>query len=479
MMDEQNEKITNILKSKKARYGTFSLLLGVLAFIAFVAVNILAQNINKTVDLSSNKMFSISDATKTILSNLNENVTIYALFKTGQENPVYKEVLEQYAQNSSKIKLEYKDPSLYPAFANAYGSDGAVPEQNSIIIEGGSKFKVIPPDELVTYEMDYQTYQTYVSAVNIEPKVTNAIEFVLQNTTTVVYVLEGHNERGLNEEAAAALEDINFEVQNWNIFNQGVPDGESILYMTTPSQDYSADEASVISEYLKKGGRAVFSLGYMDFPHPNIESVLKEYGVNTQNIFIIEGDPNYQPSLNPTYLMPSYAEHEITSTLIQKNIPVYVFAPQGIEIFADESDTLSVAPLLTTTNKAYGKVDPASESISKEENDIDGPFTIASAVTASNSEGEQTFNTRICVITAEYLPFENSGGNFEFFTSMFNWVAERGAVSTYIAPKSLLTTETMNMSQLTSAIISAFSVIILPIAIFITGAVIVLRRNKK
>ena len=58
---------------------------------------------------------------------------------------------------------------------------------------------------------------------------------------------------------------------------------------------------------------------------------------------------------------------------------------QSIKTLDSKSDDITVTDMLTSTSSAYLKADPENmESLSKEENDESGPFTLAAAITGSH-----------------------------------------------------------------------------------------------
>ncbi len=100
----------------------FTLLLG---FLLLVGVNYLAQTMlnSKVVDITENKVFTVSKNTKQIISELKEPITIRYFFSESQANglPIFQNhavrvrgLLEQYAALSDgKIKVTYYNPKAF------------------------------------------------------------------------------------------------------------------------------------------------------------------------------------------------------------------------------------------------------------------------------------------------------------------------------------------------------------------------------
>ena len=93
----------NIFTDKKIRYGAFSTVI-TLVFIAFlIVVNLVIGELDYKIDMTSAETYSISDTTKELLSGLDEDITIYTMFKTGGRDSIVTrvgKVLDQYARDS-------------------------------------------------------------------------------------------------------------------------------------------------------------------------------------------------------------------------------------------------------------------------------------------------------------------------------------------------------------------------------------------
>ena len=75
-------KKTNILqsfKSKKFKYGGYATVMTAIVIAAVIVVNLLAGLIPLRLDLTRNKLYTLSEQTYDVLKNLDEDVTIYLL----------------------------------------------------------------------------------------------------------------------------------------------------------------------------------------------------------------------------------------------------------------------------------------------------------------------------------------------------------------------------------------------------------------
>ncbi len=99
-----------------------------------VVANMLADRYNKSFDTTSNKRYSLSDQTKKIVGGLKQNATI-TYFNQSTRFQQGKDLLDQYANLSPKVRVEYVDPDKNPQLARAAG----VREFGTAVVQIGAK----------------------------------------------------------------------------------------------------------------------------------------------------------------------------------------------------------------------------------------------------------------------------------------------------------------------------------------------------
>ena len=72
----------------------------------------------------------------------------------------------------------------------------------------------------------------------------------------IVYTLEGHGEADLPETFADQLEKENIETKSLSLLTvDEIPEDAAALMIYAPASDLSAEEAKMLSEYVKSGGK--------------------------------------------------------------------------------------------------------------------------------------------------------------------------------------------------------------------------------
>lgn len=110
----------------------------------------------------------------------------------GSEDDTIEKLLEHYDELSDHIKVETKDPDLYPKFTSQY-TDQTV-AANSVIVVCGDKSKVVSNSDMWETSTNYQTYQTQTTGFDGEGQITSAITYVTSENNPKVYWVTGHGE---------------------------------------------------------------------------------------------------------------------------------------------------------------------------------------------------------------------------------------------------------------------------------------------
>lgn len=475
-------KFVKSFGDKKFRYGAFSTLTVIFVIAVLVVINLVVGQLDLKFDLSVDKLYSLSQETKDILAEVTEDVTIYALFRTGQEDTLYKELLDEYQSNSKTVKVVYKDPYLYPQFVEDYRTDETEIPVNSIIVESNRRFKVITASDLASYALDYNTYQYQLQSIDIEPQVTNAIKYVSEDNTSVIYQITNHSELTLSDNIAKQVSLANYDIKELDIFEDEIPEDCSILMATTPERDWTESEAEKIFEYLENDGRAIFFIDFMLEDMPNVSKVLNAYGVGYGKNLVFEGEASRIYQGYPIQIIPIQEPHDITNGMIQKNNRNLLYMATSVDKLDVVKNSVTIEPLLTTSSSSYAKANANAQSLNKEQGDQEGPFNLAVAITDSYYTDKQ-HSTKLVVVGSTSMLISQmneyiGGSNGDFILNSMNWLQDKSD-SVYIRPKtgSSLSMLIMDGSQI--IMLAVGSMIVIPGIIIIIGIVVWLRRRNR
>lgn len=465
------------ISTKKLKLGAYSTTMIAVVTVAVVFLNLMANELPesiKTIDLTSNKLYSITEDTENFLAQLSEDITIYVLAPENNHDTNVEKTLNKYKEKSSHIKIEYKDPSIYPGFASGYSDSNL--SAGSLIIESGKRAKTIDYSDLYVTEIDYTTYSQSVTGYDAEGQITSALSYVTNENNTKVYEITGHGEIDLTESFTSSLTKANVEVESLNLISaDSIPEDAEAIVIMSPQSDFSQDDVKKVSTYLENGGNAMVSIGWTEDAMENLGGLLKEYGLTLGREVVVESSQNGYLQ-NPFYLLPNIQSSEITSAVSGN---YYIFMPYCIGITEDTSDeNISITTLLTSSDSAYGKADVQNaSSYGKEEGDSVGPFNLGVLSVKALEEG----SSKLVVYSSDSLFTDEadsvvSGANKELFKSTINSLVDTD-VSVSIAAKDY-DTSSITVPQMQTLIIGLVTLIAIPLIMLITGIIIIIKRRK-
>lgn len=463
------------VSAKKIKRGVFNSTFVVIGIAIVVVVNVFANELPdkvKNVDMTGQKLYSLTDDTYDFLDNVDTDITLYVLANESDADETVAKTLERYKDASSHIKVEYIDPAVSPNFYSNY-TDTA-PSDGSIIVVCGERSKVIDYNDLYEYDVDYTTYQQTVSAYDGEGQITSAIGYVTNEEMPKVYLIDGHGESSLDSSFTDALEKLNVSVETITLLKQdAVPEDAAAIIINGPTSDFSADDAKKVTDYLAGGGKALITTTYEEASDmTNFDSILSAYDISVSSGIVMEGD-NYHCYQYPFYLLPDVESSDMTS-----KVDGYIFAPyaQAVTNLEQNTDNLTWTNLLTTSESAYIKEDVANmTSFAKEDGDQSGEFVLAANVTDSTTGAEVT-------VLASAITFSKdadsvvSGQNLAFFKGIAGTFSDSETSVSIDAKEYKMDSLTVSQALVYTAEI--ILVIVLPIVLIVFGIFIWYRRRK-
>lgn len=456
--------------------GSYSLVVTAVVLAIIIAVNIFASTLPTTLtkyDISSSKLYSITSNTKVVVNNLQQDVIIYWVVQADQEDDVIENLLSKYESLSDHIDVVKKNPDVFPTFTEQYTSED-VPN-NSLIVESGERSRYISYNDIYMTEEDVYSY-TYTTSFDGEGAITSAIDYVITEDLPQLYVLEGHGETEFPSTFADSIEKENMVINTLSLLTtKEVPEEADAVLIYNPQSDISEEEAEMLSEYAKDGGKLLVMSGPVEGGElTNLNSILGDYNISVTEGIIVEGDSNYYAFGYPYVLMPEMASSEITDTLINEKYYAIMPLSQGLQVSTTSAGT--VTELLTTSYDAFSKVAGFElETYEKEDGDIDGPFTLGVLIETSGA-GQIIWFSASDFLNDMYNAY-SSGANVDLaMNSLSSLIGEREAIA--IRSKSL-NYNYLTITDSTSSTLKTLMIGVFPLAYLGIGICIIMRKRGK
>jgi ABC-2 type transport system permease protein len=438
------EKIKKLFQTTGTKQGSFSIgVTAIVIAIVVVANMIIGQLPEKyrNIDVSSTKIYEISDTSKDLLKELDHKVTLTVLAVKDETDDRITTFLSKYAGLSKNVSVKWIDPVLHPS---ALTENNA--EKDTIVVkcEDTGKSTTVAFSDIIVQDMSsyYYTGSASESEFDGEGQLTSAINYVISDASQTVYRTSGHGESTFSTTISDLMKKNNYNVEELNlVMNTEIPDDCDLLMMYAPTNDLSQEEADVMKNYLKSGGKVMLILGDTTSEQlPNLMGILSDYGMKEADGYIADPKRCYQG--NAYYLFPQLSVSGDLANGISSQM-VLLVNTHGLELSDPARDTISVNAFMSTTNNAYAVTEDAqtegsytlgavaTESISKDdaedENSTDDSETLESRLTVISSASMIDSQ-----ITDAFTTLENTTLFMNAVTANFD-----GVKNISIEPKSL------------------------------------------
>lgn len=471
------------VSAKNLSMGAYSTGMIAVMIAIVVAVNFVVGEIPAswtTVDVTAEKLYSLTEQTKEYVKGIEEDVTIYVIAAEDASDGTLAQTLQRYDDLSKHITVEYVDPNVNPRFFTQYTNSSI--SMNSLIVVSQKRSKVIDYSDIYESSFDYNTYSSVTTGYDGEGQITSALDFVLSDDMPKIYLTQGHGEYALSGSFTAALGKENVEYESISLLNyEAVPDDAACLVINAAAKDFAEADVNKIISYLERGGSVILVAGYTESGStPNLDKLCAHMGIELVEGMIIEQNTqNF--AMVPYYLLPRLASSAYTAGIYGSG-QYYIFAPfsQGVRILDEAAEDIAYDEFMTTSDKAFSKTDTQNiQGYDKSGDDVDGPFAIGLSAVKTYEDGSQG---TMVVFGCDQIFTDDannwaSGSNLVLFTNtVSSFVDHEVSVSVPVKSYEL---SYLIIPQGTAALIGLITVIIVPVGCLAAGFIIWFRRRKR
>jgi len=478
-------KFIQIIKKKWLRSIALTILLFAIIVAVYLVINFAVQQANFTdFDFTKEKIYSISQATKDKLQNLDKHVTIcvYNMYEY-VEDFAYK-----YAKLNDHIKVEkLENLNAKTDWKTNYG---VTDTSSFVVIQTEDREKILFNSDFYTYD-----YTTYEEIDTTEEAITNAILDVTIEEKPKICFLTGHNlySEDYFQYLQMSLEDEANEVEYIDLLKTGsVPEDCRVLVITALKEDITEKERDAILDYIEKGGEILLLMdpNLNKIQMPNFQDVLDEYGVSISDGYLLEGDANQMMAGAPNYIIaPIYSGSEIVKN-ISMGLNICLINPGKLDFASAEEleeKKVTLETLATVSDKAFYRTDLESSSETKIDSDEDAAGATVAAMFTKEVDEDNTsklivfantaFATNVQIDPQYYILAITNYNNEDVLLNSVSYLTQREDNITIRKDSEAVTTYNVTEMQTRIVLGLIFSI---PILIVVIGIVVwQLRRRKK
>ncbi|MGA3090858.1 MAG: GldG family protein [Terriglobales bacterium] len=449
------------LQARQTKYAAYVTIYILVVIAGVVVANILADRYNKSFDVTSNKRYSLSEQTAKIVKGLHQDATI-TYFDQSTRFREGKDLLDQYANLSRKVRVEYVDPDKNPQLAREVG----VKNLGTVVVQVGSKRE----------EAKSMTEEGITGAF---------IRDLKSNTRTVCFVTGSgeHQADDRDRDGLSSFKDLltkdDYESKSIDLLQKAeVPHDCTTLVIAGPTRNYEPPEVGAIKRFVEDGGRALLmldpplKLGRTEIADNDaLTNLLQGWGVTLNQDLILDLNPIGQlAGLGPQVaLVTTYSSQPIVNDM--KGTATGFPLARSLEI--KNTDKASVEKLFDSSSSSLATNNLRSASVNVDDpGNKKGPLTIAAA--GSYNTGKENSQGRFVVVGSSSWAanrFINFNGNGDLALNAINWLAsDEDLIS--IRPKQpedrrvTMTRGQLNLVRLTSQFVLPLVVVVAGIGVW-------------
>lgn len=437
-------------RSTKQSAGALSTTVIVLIVIGLINFLGIRQNIRW--DLTENKLFTLSDQSKTVVQKLEKPLEV--LIFDRNNNSELENLLLNYRRQSKQFKFKFIDPEQQIGLAKQYG----VQSLGEIYLQYGEK------------KQKLNTNNTAADQPITETQLTNGIEKIKRDRHINIYLLQGHGEASLKSgrdslaQAVKNLKDKGNNVQELNLASSGtIPDNANLIIISGATRKLLTAEVSSLQKYLETGGNLLLLIS------PNtdigISPLFQEWGIELDNRLIVDSSGagrvmGFGPAVT---MINNYGDHPITASF-RNGISIF---PESRPIKTLDKEEVESIPLVITSKQTWAENDLTRDEITFDSTeDISGPLNIAIAFSR-----KQPKPSRLVVFGSS--TFATNGWfeqqlNGDLLLNSVSWLIGEDQETLSIRPKEAANRR-INLSSGQTVLISWLALRIMPLLALITS----------
>jgi gliding-associated putative ABC transporter substrate-binding component GldG len=311
------------------------LVLGILVVVNFISVRFFGR-----LDLTAQGVYTLSDASRTLVGSLDDRVTVRAYFTedlpapyNGHRRSVLDMLSEYKAYGGGNFQFEFVNPAGEKGEREAE-QQGIMPVQVQVVNEDRLEVKRGFMGLVMLYEDRKETLPVVQNLSTLEYDISSALKRLTRKGRTKIGYTQGHQEPGTDRmNQVSQLLQRQYELVPVDLSkNEPIPADLSGLLVIAPQTKFSDSAKILIDRFIMRGGTAAFLLNRMNaslqgrFAQPaelGLDDLLENYGIRVNADLVRD-----------VQCANVMVQQQQGPFLMQSQVP-YVFLPNASDFSAD------------------------------------------------------------------------------------------------------------------------------------------------
>jgi ABC-type uncharacterized transport system involved in gliding motility auxiliary subunit len=363
-------------------------------------ISAIAYQIPLSLDVTANKINSLSESNRTLLSTLDKPLTIDLYSANQHVTEQIQTILSLFQKESMHIVLNLHHKPLDMLDKTRL----RLQTSNNLLLTYGDRKKAI--------DINPEKWNEHAFS--------NLVQHMIRAFDDWVVFLSGHGECDpLSEEnrdlsqLTTALKTTGMNIASLNLTEMGrIPNNTKMLVIADPKIAFLPEETNKILHYVNEGGNLLWLVNPNSTQ--NLDNLAKNLGITWQSGTLLDQKSHAMGTPHPTIsVLTKYPDHTITQQL--NMLTVFPLA-RALQYEAASRLGWQVSPLLVTHASATQEQQKA-QAAKKTDETTKGPFTIGIALEKKNQRIVAIGNTHFLSNASIH-----NYGNLQLAHNLFNWL---------------------------------------------------------
>ena len=485
------KNIKNIINTPRFKHGTAATVITIAVIVIISLIYVISIMINNkydlSIDMTSNKIFEISQESKDYISNLDKDITIRVMLpeKDFINHPYYPQqynqlnhILKMFNKYGKNISLVYDNIIKNPRLVDQYNKEGEI-SQYSVIVEAADKrYRVLNIDNLFEIEQNYMSSE--LKSSKAEQSVISAIVGITSDDQLKVGFLSGHEEAD-SSGFEKLLSDNLYEVINVNLLTSDIPRDLSLIVISAPQKDFTKEEIGKLNSYLENNGEygknILYLAGLTETPLINLNSFLNKWDINVDEAVVY--DEANMTQLGEFSSLVEYSDQDLFKPLIEKNAYTIFLKSKPVRFINKETDNIKHSELISFSDSAVGLKYTEDSLEDVESATIKGPFGAIIKTSKGNDNKQSSLIVSGSVLSVDRaLLYQLPVSNSDVYLKIIGNATDKKDIGINIASKEF-NGDVINIKQNTVSLLRLIFIVLIPAVVVGTGLSVWISRRHK
>jgi len=296
--------------NSKKNFITYSLVL----FFVLVVLNMISRNMFFRWDLTDNKMYSLSDSSKSVVSKIDDLMTLKVYFSNnlpgeyGNNRRYLQDILEEYAAYSDgNLTFEFYEPESDEDLQSDAQKSGIQPVQLQVIENDKVEVKRVYMGMVFMYEDKREVIPIIQTTTGLEYEITTNIKKLVDSNKESIAFATTSSQLETNENIIQVLRQ-RFNVRNVTL-DSPISSDISVILMNGVTDSLSLPERENLENFISNGGSLIIGQNRLSIDIQtqqatpivsDIYDFLKNYGFDIKENLVLDricGKVNVQQNM--------------------------------------------------------------------------------------------------------------------------------------------------------------------------------------